>query len=292
MQGPAMTQSLVGVFLFRGDELLLDAFDELVSVAATAAFGVGAEHIHTVAELWGAAWLENDATCPPGHQFKRMRNLYSDWPEERAALAATALQVVQWARTHRFCGACGEQTQVVSGERCMRCPTCGHVAYPRISPVMMVLIRKGEQLLLARPAVSQTGRFSALAGFLEAGETIEQAVHREVMEEVGLKVHNLQYFASQSWPFPHSLLIAFTADYLGGEIAIDPREIAEARWIGPDDHWPDIPDDFSIAGRLIRANAAGREENGAVGARRSTPFALSATVEPTNSLGASSGRAR
>jgi NAD+ diphosphatase len=123
---------------------------------------------------------------------------------------------------------------------------------------MMVLVRKGEQLLLARHSNSPYQRYTALAGFLEAGESVEEAIHREVAEEVGLRVHNLRYFGSQSWPFPHSLMMAYTADYLDGEICIDPAEIADARWFGPDDAWPDMPVSVSIAARLIAAHRPGR----------------------------------
>lgn len=136
----------------------------------------------------------------------------------------------------------------------MHCDACGHLAYPRISPAMMVLIRKGDQVLLAFHTQSPSKRFSPLAGFLEAGESIEEAVHREVFEEVGLKVHNLQYFNSQAWPFPHSLMIAFTADYLSGDIRIDENEIAEARWFGPGDQWPERVPSVSISSLLVDAH--------------------------------------
>ena len=135
----------------------------------------------------------------------------------------------------------------------MTCPNCGHTAYPRISPAMMVLIRKGDSILLARNAAAPARFFSALAGFLEAGESIEDAVHREVQEEVGLKVHKLRYFGSQPWSFPHSLMIAYVAEYLSGEIHADPSEIAEAHWYGPDDELPPYPPKISIAGELIRS---------------------------------------
>ena len=121
---------------------------------------------------------------------------------------------------------------------------------------MMVLIRKDNAILLARHTASPTNRFSALAGFLEAGESIEEAVHREVMEEVGLKIHNLRYFGSQSWPFPHSLMIAYTADYLSGEIRPDENEIAEARWVGPNDSLPEYASEVSIAAALINSHLA------------------------------------
>jgi len=142
----------------------------------------------------------------------------------------------------------------VAGERAMKC-ACGHTAYPRIAPAMMVLVRKGAAILLARNvAVPAGGRMSALAGFLEPGESVEEAVHREVHEEVGLFVKELRYFGSQSWPFPGSLMIAFTAEYAGGDIDVDPAEIAEARWFGPGDALPELPPPQSISRALIAAN--------------------------------------
>jgi NAD+ diphosphatase len=128
------------------------------------------------------------------------------------------------------------------------------LAYPRISPAIMVFIRKGDSVLLALHSASPAKRFTALAGFLEAGESVEEAVHREVYEEVGLRVHNLKYFASQSWPFPHSLMLAFTADYLDGEIRVDAAEIAEARWFGPGDAWPERIPTVSVSQMLIDAH--------------------------------------
>jgi NAD+ diphosphatase len=114
-----------------------------------------------------------------------------------------------------------------------------------------VLIKKDEKVLLARNVTFPPNRYSALAGFLEIGESIEEAVHREVFEEVGLRVHNLQYVASQAWPFPHSLMIAFTAEYLSGEIVTQPEEIADAKWFGPRDELPDLPPRLSIAKVLL-----------------------------------------
>ncbi len=141
---------------------------------------------------------------------------------------------------------------------------------------MMTLVRRGDAILLARHAASPTSRFTALAGFLEAGESIEEAIHREVFEEVGLAVQHLTYFASQSWPFPHSLMIAFTAEYAGGELALDRNEIAEARWVGPDDALPEIPPGVSIAAALIDAQSAAARVTGSCGAAlgptRDKPF--------------------
>ncbi|NEX62921.1 NAD(+) diphosphatase [Noviherbaspirillum galbum] len=246
-------------FLFRGDELLLRGDDLTLPPATDAALlALPPERMHAVGMLEDrychAAWLDASVAPPTGYAFRKLRTLFGIWDDGMVALAGRAYQIVEWARTHRFCGACGTATAYLDHERCARCPQCGMTAYPRISPAMMVLVRRGDAILLARNAMSPTNRFSALAGFLEPGESVEEAVHREVMEEVGLNVTNLRYFGSQSWPFPHSLMIAFTADHAGGDIQVDPTEIAEARWVGPGDPLPEIAPDFSIAGRLIRAH--------------------------------------
>ena len=135
------------------------------------------------------------------------------------AIAARAFQVVEWDRTHRYCGCCGTPTRDKPGERAKECPACGYTAYPRVTPAMMVLVTRGRELLLARAPRFPPGMYSALAGFVEPGETIEDCIHREVREEVGIEVGAIRYFASQSWAFPHSLMIAYTAEYAGGELA-------------------------------------------------------------------------
>jgi NAD+ diphosphatase len=201
-----------------------------------------------------SAWVDAQTQAPAGHEFRGLRTLFGHVDDEALAIAGRAFQVAEWARTHRFCGACGKPTHKAPGERAMRCD-CGHVTYPRIAPAMMVLVKRGPAILLARnAAVPAGGRMSALAGFLDPGESVEDAVHREVMEEVGLLVKDLRYFGSQSWPFPGSLMIAFTAEYAGGDIRCEPAEIAEARWFGPADKLPDLPPAQSISRALIDAN--------------------------------------
>ena len=192
-----------------------------------------------------------------GLVFRKLRSLFGAMDEALLSVAGRAFQISNWARTHRFCGACGTPTVHLAGERCVKCPACGFMAYPRISPAMMVLIRRGDSILLARHSASPAPFFTALAGFVEAGESVEEAIHREVFEEVGLRVRNIAYFGSQPWPFPHSLMIAYTADFEGGDIKIDEAEIAEARWFGPDDALPKIPHGVSIASELIRAHLPG-----------------------------------
>ncbi|HEY5799982.1 MAG TPA: NAD(+) diphosphatase [Burkholderiaceae bacterium] len=225
--------------------------------------GADPAHFHAVGELEGVycrtAWLDAEpALLPDGWVLLGLRALFERMDDALLGVAARACQIAEWARTHRYCGACGGPMTALAGERCYQCEPCGLRAYPRISPAMMVLIRRGDDLLLARHTLSPTGRYSPLAGFLEAGESIEEAVHREVYEEVGLKVDNLRYFASQTWPFPHSLMIAFTADYVSGEIVTDAAEIADARWFTPAEAREQYVPTVSISSQLVAAalNAA------------------------------------
>jgi NAD+ diphosphatase len=171
---------------------------------------------------------------------------------EAFALAGRATQLLDWQKNHRYCGRCSAPTAMKPDEFVMVCPSCGLMAYPRISPAVMVLISRGDDLLLARSPHFRSGMFSALAGFVEAGETLEQCAVREVREEVGVEITNLRYFQSQPWPFPDSLMLAFFADYAGGEITPDPSEIEEAGWF-PRNNLPPLPDPVSIARRLIDA---------------------------------------
>ncbi len=167
------------------------------------------------------------------------------------ALAGRASQILDWERDHRFCGRCGAPMQRDQQERAMRCAPCGTVIYPRIAPCIIVLITRGEELLLARNANFPQPMYSTLAGFIEPGETAEETLVREVHEEVGVQVKNLRYFQSQSWPFPNQLMLGFFAEYAGGDIVCDPTEIADAQWF----HYrelPQIPPPVSVAGQLIR----------------------------------------
>jgi NAD+ diphosphatase len=246
-------------FVFRGSEMLWRERDlALPDPSVAKALAIAPGNVFPVGvynkEYCAAAWVERDAKPPDGYIFKGLRPLFGRVDEATLAIAGRAFQIVDWARNHRFCGVCGKPMKKVDGERAMKC-ACGHVAYPRIAPAMMVLVKRGDAILLARNvAVPAGGRMSALAGFLEPGESVEEAVHREVHEEVGLFVRSLNYFGSQSWPFPGSLMIAFTAEYAGGEIKVDPAEIAEARWFGPGDALPELSPPQSISRALIEAN--------------------------------------
>jgi len=245
-------------FAFRGNELLVREDHSLPDPAVVKALAIPASSVFPLGlfnkEYCCAAWVPRETQAPAGHLFKGLRAMFGQLDEETLAVAGRAFQVADWARNHRFCGACGKPMTAIAGERAMRCE-CGHVAYPRIAPAMMVLVKKGDAILLARnAAVPPGGRMSALAGFIEAGESVEEAIHREVHEEVGLFVKDLAYFASQSWPFPGSLMVAFTAEYSSGEIRVDPKEIAEAHWFGPGDRLPELPPTQSISRALIEAH--------------------------------------
>ena len=211
-----------------------------------------------------ACELPKESTAPTGWEFRGLRALYGALDEAHFALAGRALQVVDWDRTHLYCGRCGTPTRLRAEERSRECPKCGLVSYPRLAPALMALIRRApNEILLGRSARFAPGMYSALAGFAEPGETLEQCLHREVFEEVGIRVKNLRYFASQPWPFPHSLMIAFIADYESGEINPDPTEIEAAQWFRID-ALPKLPMPISIARRLIDAAIAEM----AAGARR------------------------
>ncbi|MFM2118933.1 MAG: diphosphatase [Pseudomonadota bacterium] len=172
-----------------------------------------------------------------------------------AGLAGRAAQILEWDRSHRHCGACGTLTERHPGERSRVCPACGLTAYPRLSPAMMALVWRPGELLLARSPHYTPGMYSALAGFVEPGESIEDCLHREVAEEVAVRVEAPVYYGSQSWPFPHSLMVAYIARWAGGEIVPQDNEIEDARWF-PIDALPAIPPRFSIAGHLIRDSLA------------------------------------
>ncbi|MFA0810105.1 NAD(+) diphosphatase [Microbulbifer epialgicus] len=185
-----------------------------------------------------------------GHEWRNLRSLLTSTEEHLFALAGRALQVAYWDRDHRFCGRCGSATQYHSIDRARTCPNCQLTVYPRISPCVIMLVTHGEQCLLARHANRRNITYTALAGFIEPGESAEQALRREVREEVGLEVGKLQYVDSQPWPFPGQLMLGYLAEWQGGELCPDPNEIEEAQWF----HYqslPAIPPVQTLSGQLI-----------------------------------------
>ena len=197
------------------------------------------------------AWALAVDSVPNGWHLVPLRAAMMAMPAPQAGAAARAWQLIEWDRTHRFCGVCGTPTERVAHERGRRCPSCKHIGYPRVTPAMMVLVWRPGQVLLARAPHFVNRMYSALAGFVEPGESLEDCVHREVAEEVGVRIADLRYYGSQSWPFPHSLMLAFTARWSSGEIVMQADEIEDARWFALD-ALPAIPPRFSISGHLIR----------------------------------------
>ncbi len=192
-----------------------------------------------------------EGTIPPaGMTFEGLREVYGRMDEDLFWIAARAVQVVDWDRTHQFCGRCGVPLKISQTERAKECPQCGLLHFPRLAPAIIVLVERGNQLLLARSRHFMPGMYSVLAGFVEPGESLEEAVVREVREEVGISVKDIKYFGSQPWPFPHSLMIGFIAAYAGGKISPDDSEIEDAGWFTAD-RLPRIPGKISIARKLI-----------------------------------------
>jgi NAD+ diphosphatase len=199
--------------------------------------------------------LQESAALPAGWAVLGLRDLFRHFDESLAALSGRAFQILDWDRNHQYCSRCGTPTRPRSDERARACPSCGYTSYPPISPAIMILITRGRELLLARKAEWVPGRYSALAGFVEPGEMLEDTVARETREEVGVEVANIRYFGSQPWPFPHSLMIAFTAEYAGGELRPDGVEIEEAQWFDAA-ALPRLPPGISISRKLIDAVSA------------------------------------
>jgi len=197
-----------------------------------------------------AVCLPDEVALGEGFEARGLREMFGQMEEELVWVAGRAGQLVHWHRNHRFCGRCGSLTEDHRSERAKICPACGLLNHPRVSPAIIVAVVRDRQLLLAHAHRFPAKFYSVLAGFAEPGESLEQCVQREVFEEVGLQVKNLRYFGSQPWPFPDSLMVAFTADYAGGEIRIDPAEISDAGWFAANG-LPEVPPPISIARRLI-----------------------------------------
>lgn len=244
-------------FAFSGNKLLVSQGSSSVTIPFLIDFGeLGLtalsqnylghlEHTHCY-----AVELAEGTTPPAGMSFEGLRQVYGRLDEHLFWVATRAVQIVDWDRTHLFCGRCGTPLRTKTTERAKECPICGQLHFPRLAPAIIVLVERGKELLLARSRHFLPGIYSVLAGFVEPGESLEEAVAREVKEEVGVTVKDIKYFGSQPWPFPHSLMIGFTAQYADGEISLEDSEIEDAGWYTAD-HLPQIPGKISIARKLI-----------------------------------------
>lgn len=244
-------------FAFHMSKMLVHFENGIYSVPflkTLAEINIPAVRTQYLGELMGrpcySAELSDDSTQPAGMAFVELRSLYGSIDEDLFLLAGKAFQIVSWDQTHQFCGRCGSPTAEQPGERAKICPKCGFISYPRICPAVITAVTRDNKLLLAHAKGFKDNMYSLIAGFAEPGETLEEAVAREIMEEVGLKVKNIKYFSSQPWPFPNSLMIGFTAEYASGEVQSDGVEITDAGWYDVD-ALPGLPPDLSIARQII-----------------------------------------
>ncbi|MDI9549727.1 MAG: NAD(+) diphosphatase [Chloroflexota bacterium] len=253
-------------FLFQGDKLLVRPGPTLVAVPEArdaSELGIRPAHVQFMGYLQDAHGerkpcysgdVDPSTPLPDGMQVEGLRELHAQLGDTLFGLAGRAVQIAAWDRTHQFCGQCGAHTQTLGHERAKRCPECGMTSYPRLSPAIIIAVTRrteaGNLLLMARNHRFPPGRYSVVAGFVEPGESLEDAARREVREETAIRIKNIRYFGSQPWPFPNSLMIGFTAEYDCGEIVIEEAEIADARWFAADE-MPRLPPKISIARRLI-----------------------------------------
>jgi NAD+ diphosphatase len=247
-------------FVWREDKLLVRDGDPPTLPTLAEVTQLDLEGVrHYIGRLEGvdcvSVRVAPDASEAAGWKWSGLRALFLRLPDPLLAVAGRGFQIAEWDRSHQYCGRCGTRTRERTNERAKECPACGHVVFPRVSPAMMVLVTRGRELLLARANRFPQAMYSALAGFVEPGESIEDCIHREVREEVGIEVDELRYFASQSWAFPHSLMIAYTAEYAGGQMRPCDEEIADARWFSLD-ALPQLPSPVSISRKLIDATIA------------------------------------
>lgn len=257
-------------FAFRKRELLvLDGFT-LPSGRGLAPYGVAPVRVQFLGHLQGepcfSAELPVDIDPPEGAQFRDLRQLFGRLPDGLMSVAARAVQIVDWDRTHQFCGACASPTQYHGKMRSRVCgnPSCRLEFYPRLSPAIIVAVERGPEILLGRSPHFPPGIYSVLAGFVDPGESVEEAVAREVYEETRIRVKNIRYYGSQAWPFPNSLMLGYQADYESGEVTPDPEEIEDAAFFHVDAIPRRFPGRVSIAAWLLddflQRNAARRPD--------------------------------
>jgi NAD+ diphosphatase len=244
-------------FVYSGYRLFVKVSGDTASIPATdeiETLGVRMERRLFLGSYRGRPCFATEGTLAceslADASFQELRSLFDLLETGIYEIALLGVHLVKWDKACQFCSACRGFLRQRIDMRAKECEECGRFEFPRISPAIIVLIEKGDELLLARSTRFPGSFFSVLAGFVEPGESLEEAVHREVKEETGILVKNITYFGSQPWPFPDSLMIGFTAQYASGEIRIDGEEIAEARWC-KSDSLPQIPGKLSIARQLI-----------------------------------------
>ena len=245
-------------FIFKDNLLLVEKKDSSLSIPFAETIEVFHSKLiqtHHLGDLRGASCyvgeLDTTVDLPENLELTDLRSFMAHSSDELFFLAGKAIQIINWDRNHKFCGKCGSKTEYKKDERAKICPNCGMLHFPHIAPAIIVAIVKDNKILLAHNVNFAGSMHSVIAGFVEPGETFEECVKREVKEEVGIEVKNIKYFQSQPWPFPNSLMIAFTAEHAAGEITVDGKEIDHADWFDVE-HLPQIPSSKSVARKLIQ----------------------------------------
>lgn len=212
------------------------------------------------APCWAAA-VPSGADVPGGFERESLLPAQTRLADDALSLGGLALQAIHWETTSLHCPRCGARTSRMQGERGKRCPGCGYEHYPHLHPAVIVLVREGDRVLLTRKAFWPKGRYGLIAGFVDAGESLEGAAAREVHEEVGVEIRDLRYAGSQYWPFPSQLMVGFTAAYSQGDVTVNRDELEDARWFSVHE-LPDLPPKLSIARFLLDHFARPQEAPG------------------------------
>lgn len=243
-------------FIFKGDHLLIKKDEDALIVPTESELKeeyMKKSYKFFIGELdlpCYAVEADELLPIPEDYVFQELYNCRSYYREKNFRMAGRAFQILNWNRNHQYCGACGTLLEPMKQDKSKTCPQCGKIIFPEISPAIIVAIFRENKILLAHNGNFPENLYSLIAGFVELGETLEEAVKREIEEEVGVQVKNIQYFESQPWPFPNSLMLGFTAEWAEGEIKVDGEEIIDANWYTPD-NFPGLPGEGSIARRII-----------------------------------------
>lgn len=245
---------------FRGGDLLVKMLEgkraRLLRTDELSSLGLAIVRSQYLGTLDGtpciSAELAPDAAEAPGHRFGGLRQAFAWLDPEEFHVASAGFQIQHWDHHHRFCPGCGGPVHLKATERAKRCDACERDLYPPVVPAIIVRVTRGDALLMTRQPRFPPGMYGLVAGFLEPGESLEACVAREVLEETGIRVRNIQYFGSQPWPFPHQIMIGFTAEHASGDIVVDTKELEEARWFERAS-MPLLPPPISIARKLVDA---------------------------------------